>query len=78
MKDRPVEQMIETIIALHKKYPDGRIPFEESPVLSSQVFLDLCERVTALEAALKAIMNQYADLLEERFQLLSDSTKDGI
>lgn len=56
--------MVETIRDLHKKYPDGKVPFEESPTLSSQVFLDLCERVIALEEA-------YDDLRSELDQLRS-------
>jgi hypothetical protein len=58
--------MVETIRELYKKYPDGKIPFDESPTLSSQVFLDLCERVIALEQA-------YTVLLTERAQRIKNN-----
>ena len=44
-----VEVMIERIKEKLEKYPDGRVPYEDSIMLTTEVFLDLCERLVALE-----------------------------
>ena len=57
---RKVDEMIATIRDLHKRYPNGRIPMHESPMVRNEVFLDICERIVALEEAYTVLLNERA------------------
>lgn len=60
MKDQPLERMIAKIYALWDKYPDHKIPLDECPILSTETFLDVCERIVALEEAYTVLLNERA------------------
>ena len=44
-----VERIIGEIKDQKEKYPDGKVPYWDGIILTNEVFLDLCERLVALE-----------------------------
>ena len=49
-----LELMVAQIEKLLEKYPDGKVPYEASIIPTHKLFLNLCQRVIALEKALTA------------------------
>ena len=46
---RTVEEMIDRLVDVTERFPDGLVPYGESVIPTHTLSLDLCQRIVALE-----------------------------
>jgi hypothetical protein len=61
---KTIDSMILEMRALKQEFPDGRIPGDRCPILTIEVFLDVCERIFRLEQIVSAVEAKYVTKLE--------------